>query len=89
MPLQLSKFKLPSPGSLLNSLCDSCVEWNNDVVELDVATSVWKKRNSKQGADVPAESSGTPPIAFDSGFSMTKRSAANSKRFGSNDPFVY
>ena len=42
MPLQLSKFKLPSPGSLLNSLCDSCVEWNNDVVELDFPTlAVW------------------------------------------------
>jgi hypothetical protein len=40
MPLQLSKFKLPSPGSLLNSLCDSCVEWNNDVVELDFPHSL-------------------------------------------------
>ena len=42
-----------------------------------VATSVWRKRNSKQGADVPAESSGTPPIAFDVGFAMTRKVGGN------------
>ena len=84
----------PCPRTLHSCLQDSCVEWKNDVVELDFQTFgvegfAWWKRNSKQGADVPAESSGTPPIAFDVGFAMTRRSAANSKRFGGNDPFVF
>ena len=43
MLVQLSKFMLLSPGTLLYSFCDSCVEWNNDVVELDFPKrAVWK-----------------------------------------------
>ena len=48
------------------------------MVELDFQTfgvegfALWK-RNSKQGADVPAESLGTPPLAIDAGIAMTRK----------------
>ena len=68
----------PCPRTLHSCLPDLGVEWKNDVVELDFQTFgvegfAWWKRNSKLGADVPAESVGTPPLAIDSGIAMTRK----------------
>jgi hypothetical protein len=47
--------------------------WSSISKRLVWKGSLGEKRNSKQGADVPAESLGTPPLAIDAGIAMTRK----------------